>query len=627
MATVESAYAAEVASAKQRIKYLKNRLARRAAARQGAGKQAGAQTGPVQGEGGEAATAAAEGTAILKSLIASHLLQLDVTQLPTDTQSIQKKLAKGEKAAQVEAAIEKSGHSNLQPVLEEMSEGKCFTLDKDTDEKESRLWIDDLDHAQLLRLTGQDTTVKPEPSASQPDTLPKPPMQLEFMASQPPRSGMMMGQMPMGAPPPGAPPPHFPGPPMQPLASLGPGSLGGPLRPMMPGHNMPMGLPGPVPGAFGGTPSFRPQGMPMGPSVGPARPPGAELDALLSKQTVQGRARTERGEELLELIQKPTAKESATVEKFRTTGGPAVREYCPHLTKEDCCRAHQQPFACEKLHFRRLIFGWTDPSLGNCSYLDTCRHMKACKYVHYELDDTVPATGAEVVAKPSKPSVPDYLQALGEPQWVTCDIRTFDMSVLGKFGVIMADPPWEIHQDLPYGTMADDEMRRMNIKVLQDDGVIFLWVTGRAMELGRECLQLWGYKRVDELIWVKTNQLQRLIRTGRTGHWLNHSKEHCLVGVKGNPQINRNLDCDVLVAEVRETSRKPDEMYSLLERLSPGTRKLEIFARPHNVQPGWVCLGNQLDGTKIADPEMLAAYTKAYGDPTPPKRQLPASKH
>ena len=38
------------------------------------------------------------------------------------------------------------------------------------------------------------------------------------------------------------------------------------------------------------------------------------------------------------------------------------------------------------------------------------------------------------------------------------------------------------------------------------------------------------YKRVDELIWVKTNQLQRLIRTGRTGHWINHGKEHCIVG-------------------------------------------------------------------------------------------------
>ena len=38
---------------------------------------------------------------------------------------------------------------------------------------------------------------------------------------------------------------------------------------------------------------------------------------------------------------------------------------------------------------------------------------------------------------------------------------------------------WEIHQDLPYGTMSDDEMRKMNIGVLQDDGVIFLWVTGK----------------------------------------------------------------------------------------------------------------------------------------------------
>ena len=47
--------------------------------------------------------------------------------------------------------------------------------------------------------------------------------------------------------------------------------------------------------------------------------------------------------------------------------------------------------------------------------------------------------------------------------------------------------------------------------------------------------------------------LQRLIRTGRTGHWLNHSKEHCLVGIKGIPAINRNVDCDVVVAEVSWT--------------------------------------------------------------------------
>ena len=141
-------------------------------------------------------------------------------------------------------------------------------------------------------------------------------------------------------------------------------------------------------------------------------------------------------------------------------------------------------------------------------------------------------------------------------------------------------------------------------QVLQDDGVMFLWVTGRAMELGRECLDLWGYKFVQEFLWVKTNQLQRIIRTGRTGHWINHSKEHCLVGVKGTlaDKLNLNLDCDVVCAEVRETSRKPDEMYDLLERLAPGQRKLELFGRPHNIHKGWTTLGNQLGKSQITEP-------------------------
>ena len=72
--------------------------------------------------------------------------------------------------------------------------------------------------------------------------------------------------------------------------------------------------------------------------------------------------------------------------------------WCP------ACRAHQRPFACEKLHFKRLIFPWTDPSLGNCSYLDTCRHMKGCKYIHYELDDEAPAAGEQATVS-SKTSV------------------------------------------------------------------------------------------------------------------------------------------------------------------------------------------------------------------------------
>jgi mRNA (2'-O-methyladenosine-N6-)-methyltransferase len=190
--------------------------------------------------------------------------------------------------------------------------------------------------------------------------------------------------------------------------------------------------------------------------------------------------------------------------------------------------------------------------------------------------------------------------------------------------VIVADPPWDIHMavsiiaygqfltsQLPYGTMTDDEMRSLPLSSLQPDwGILALWVTGRAMELARELLSVWGYVRVDELVWLKTNQLQRLIRTGRTGHWLNHTCEHLLIALKrprdhprtapvpwdthpGLRALHRASDTDVVVAEVRETSRKPDEAYGVIERLAPHGRKLELFGRKHNVRPGWLTLGNQ----------------------------------
>ena len=73
---------------------------------------------------------------------------------------------------------------------------------------------------------------------------------------------------------------------------------------------------------------------------------------------------------------------------------------------------------------------------------------------------------------------------------------------------------------------------------------------------------------------------------------LNHSKEHCLVGIKGNPKIKTNIDCDVIVSEVRETSRKPDEIYCLIERMLPGGKNLELFGRPHNCRDSWLSLGN-----------------------------------
>lgn len=337
-----------------------------------------------------------------------------------------------------------------------------------------------------------------------------------------------------------------------------------------------------------------------------------EIEELVNKKTFRETQKSKTGEELLDLIHRPTAKETAVAAKFKSKGGSQVKEYCKSLTIEDCQRNSGSYIPCEKVHFRRIISAHTDTNLGDCSFLDTCRHTKTCKYVHYELDQST-----DIVPPPRPLKLrAEYCSEveLGQAQWINCDIRNFRMDILGQFGVIMADPPWDIHMELPYGTMADEEMRTLNVPALQTDGLIFLWVTGRAMELGRECLELWGYKRVEEIIWVKTNQLQRIIRTGRTGHWLNHSKEHCLVGIKGNPLVNRNIDTDVIVAEVRETSRKPDEMYPMLERISPRTRKLELFARMHNAHAGWLSLGNQLNGVRLVDEGLRGRFKAAYPD-------------
>ncbi|KAL5717248.1 mRNA (2'-O-methyladenosine-N(6)-)-methyltransferase [Ranunculus cassubicifolius] len=331
-------------------------------------------------------------------------------------------------------------------------------------------------------------------------------------------------------------------------------------------------------------------------------------EALLGMKSFKEKQEIETGEEILELINKPTVKEAAVKEQFRSKGGSIVKEQCPFLTKEDCRRQSGSYFPCSKVHFRRLIAQHTDISLGICRFPDSCRVMRICKNVHYELD-----SGHDLAMQTQRSGYCSKVE-LGEAQWINCDIRTFQMDVLGQFGVIMADPPWDIHMELPYGTMGDDEIKNLNISPLQTDGLIFLWVTGRAMELGRDCLEVWGYKYVEEIIWVKTNQLQQLIKTGRTGHWLNHTKEHCLVGIKGNPEVNRNIDTDVIVSEVRETSRKPDEMYALLERISPRTRKLELFARMHNAHPGWISLGNQLKGVHLVDDALRARFKAVYPD-------------
>uniref|UniRef100_A0A1A9WSD1 Uncharacterized protein n=1 Tax=Glossina brevipalpis TaxID=37001 RepID=A0A1A9WSD1_9MUSC len=47
------------------------------------------------------------------------------------------------------------------------------------------------------------------------------------------------------------------------------------------------------------------------------------------------------GEEILEPLTKPTAKERSVAEKFKSHGGAQVVEFCPHGTKLECLKAQQ----------------------------------------------------------------------------------------------------------------------------------------------------------------------------------------------------------------------------------------------------------------------------------------------
>lgn len=156
----------------------------------------------------------------------------------------------------------------------------------------------------------------------------------------------------------------------------------------------------------------------------------------------------------------------------------------------------------------------------------------------------------------------------------------------GPFRVLVADPPWQYEgraEDAthraanPYPSMSLDAIKALPVgDISHEDCILWLWTTNAHMREAFEVLDAWGFTHKTILTWVKD-------RMG-TGDWLRGQTEHCLMAVRGRPTVRLTNQTTVIRGPLREHSRKPEEFYSLVEGLCPGS-KAELFAR--EAREGW----------------------------------------
>jgi N6-adenosine-specific RNA methylase IME4 len=155
--------------------------------------------------------------------------------------------------------------------------------------------------------------------------------------------------------------------------------------------------------------------------------------------------------------------------------------------------------------------------------------------------------------------------------------------------------------------------------VVAEDALLFLWVINPMLQAGLDVMKAWGFEfSTVAFTWAKTTRSSDPAWNPKwhfgMGYWTRSNAEICLLGVRGTPKrINADVR-QLVVAPVREHSRKPDEVYTSIERLCGGPR-LELFGRQS--RPGWDVRG--LEATKFdqkAAPRLVPAPPVRFEGPT-----------
>jgi len=177
-----------------------------------------------------------------------------------------------------------------------------------------------------------------------------------------------------------------------------------------------------------------------------------------------------------------------------------------------------------------------------------------------------------------------------------------------RFKTILADPPWRFqnstgkiapeHRRLTrYGTMSLPEICELPVgDVAAETAHLYLWVPNALLAEGLEVMKAWGFTYKSNIVWHKVRKDGGSDGRG-VGFYFRNVTELILFGVRGKNA--RTLapgrsQVNFLATRKREHSRKPDEIFPIIESCSPGPY-LELFARGE--RPKWAVWGNQADET------------------------------
>ena len=188
----------------------------------------------------------------------------------------------------------------------------------------------------------------------------------------------------------------------------------------------------------------------------------------------------------------------------------------------------------------------------------------------------------------------------------------FLQEVNGKFSTILADPPWRFsnntgkvapeHKRLSrYPTLSLEEIINIPVKTIAaEKSHLYLWVPNALIEEGLQVLKAWGFTYKTNLIWYKIRKDGGPDGRG-VGFYFRNVTEMVLFGVRGKMRTLApgRSQVNVIAARKREHSRKPDELYDIIEECSPGPY-LEMFAR--GAREKWAVWGNQAENYEISWP-------------------------